>query len=266
MPVVLVEVGGVARSGHLYGDRTGVEYEYPAGRYESWIQRGDRFVYQVPRVGYVGCGIIGEIRQSSTVGRLVCNVLSVRLFEDPVSLKNGAGSYYEADPTYWKDKVYWGQGVRPLSDRHFDAIVAAASVSLTPDPDSVAPSHADSKTAQKVEKISVAAAVTAMQDRFGAPVHVMPHNNPAFDLRVGPEASPIRFVEVKGTQSAAPVFFMSDGEREFSIHNSARYTLIVVSGVDVDAGTNASISTRDGALTGDDVEMRPSQWRGRLLS
>jgi hypothetical protein len=53
MPVVLVEVGGVARSGHLYGDRTGIEYEYPGGRYEAWIQPGERFVYQVPRVGYV---------------------------------------------------------------------------------------------------------------------------------------------------------------------------------------------------------------------
>lgn len=265
MPVVLVEVGGVSRSGHLYGDRTGIEYEYPAGRYESWIQRGDRFVYQVPRVGYVGCGIIGEIKQSSTVGRLVCKVLAYRPFGDPVSLKDGTGNYYEADPTYWRDKVYWGQGVRQLSDQRFDAILAASSVAPTT-PDPLAPSYANSKTAQRVEEISVVAAVAATQDRFDEVVRVMPHNNPGFDLRVGPEASPIRFVEVKGTQSAAPVFLMSDGEREFSIRNSARYTLIVVSGVNVDTGTHASISTRDGALTGDDVEMQPIQWRGRLLS
>jgi hypothetical protein len=265
VPVVLVEVGGVARSGHLYGDRTGIEYEYPAGRYEGWIHRGDRFVYQVPRVGYVGVGIIGDTRPSSTVGRLICRVLSVRLFKQPVSLRDHAGTYYEADPTFWKDKVYWGQGVRPLTDQRFDAIVAAAGVSMTADPDPVAPSYADPQAIQKVEQVSVAVAVTAMQERFGTDVEVMPRNNPGFDLRVGPATAPVRYVEVKGTQSAIPSFFMSDGEREFSIRNSSKYTLVVVSGINIEAETHASVSIRDGALEGSDVEMQPSQWRGRLL-
>lgn len=264
MPVVLFEAGGVARSGHLYGDRTGVEYEYPAGRYESWIQRGDRFVYSVPRGGYVGCGIIGEIRPSNDPGRLICQVLSVRFFDAPVPLKNPDGEYYEADPTYWRDKVYFGQGVRPLSEARFDAIVAAAGITATPDPDPVAPSYADPKTAHQVEEISVKAAVKAMSDRFDTDVEVMPHNNPGFDLRVGPHYAPIRYVEVKGTQSAAPVFFMSDGEREFSIRNAADYTLVVVTGVNVSAETHIGVMIRDGALSGADVEMQPSQWRGRL--
>jgi hypothetical protein len=80
MPVVLMEVGGVARSGHLYGDRTGIEHEYPGGRYESWIQPGERLMYQMPRVGYIGCGIIGDINLGTTLGRLVCRVEDVRLF------------------------------------------------------------------------------------------------------------------------------------------------------------------------------------------
>lgn len=265
MPVVLFEAGGVARSGHLYSDRTGVEYEYPAGRYENWIQRGEQFVYTSPRAGYVGCGIIGEIQPSSDPGRLICEVLSVRLFDKPVSLKDPDGNYYEADSTYWKDKVYFGQGVRPLSAARFDAIIAAAELRQTPDPDPVAPNYADPKTAQKVEEISVAVAVAAMSDRFGHDVHVMPHNNPGFDLRVGPREAPIRYVEVKGTQTATPVFFMSDGEREFSIRNSAKYTLVVVTGVNVVDGSHAAISIRDGAVVGDSVQMQPSQWRGRLV-
>jgi hypothetical protein len=88
----------------------GHESEYPAGRYEGWIHCGDRFVHQVPGVGYIGCGIIGDIRESPTAGRLICKVLSVRLLEDPISLKGSKDNYYEADPTYWKDKVYWGKG------------------------------------------------------------------------------------------------------------------------------------------------------------
>lgn len=265
MPVVLVEVGGVARSGHLYGDRTGVEYEYPSGRYESWIQPGERFVYQKPGKGYIGCGVVGEIRGSHQPGRLICDVLSVRLFEKPVSLKDAVGTYYEADTSYWKDKVYWGQGVRPLTDARFDAIVAAAGASPAPCPDPAPSTYADPSTARAVEDYSVAAAVDAMAERFGQQPVVMPRNNPGFDLRVGPEECPIRYVEVKGTQTAGPVFFMSEGERQFSIRNSALYTLVVVSGIDLATASHGSISVRDGAVAGKDVELRPTQWRGQLV-
>lgn len=263
MPVVLVEVGGVARSGHLYSDRTGIDYEYPAGRYERRIQTGERFVYQVPRVGYVGAGIIGPIRDSEAEGRLICDVLSVEYFDEPVGLKDAAGNYYEADATYWRDKVYWGQGVRPLSDERFEAILAAAS--STKEPVEVASvRYADHVTARRVEEISVAVAVKEMQGRFGSNVHVMPRNNPGFDLRVGTESEPTRFVEVKGTQSPQPVFFMSSGEREFSIRNAERYTLVVVSGISLKDESHQAVAVRDGAVEGNDVTMAPSQWRGRL--
>lgn len=268
MPVVLVEVGGVARSGHLYGDRTGVEYEYPGGRYESWIQPGERFVYQVPRMGYIGCGLIGEIRSSTASGRLICTVDNVNYFDEPVPLKDANGDYYEADPAFWRDKVYWGQGVRPLTNERFDEILAAASAPVrlggrTTDATSAA--YSDSVTAQKVERISVDAAAAAMQARFGASVTEMPHNNPGFDLLVGPEADPLRYVEVKGTQASAPVFFMSDGERQFSRRHHGRYTLVVVSGIDVASGSHTALTVRDGALDGEDVDMTVSQWRGRLI-
>ena len=124
MPVVLMTVEGQTRSGHTYDDRTGVSYEYPSGRYERWIQTGDRFVYQRPRAGYTGCGIVGEIGVSATAGRLVCDVLSVVSFDKPVPLKDVSGKYYEADTKFWKDRVYWGQGVRPLADARFDEILA----------------------------------------------------------------------------------------------------------------------------------------------
>lgn len=266
MPIVLVEVGGVARSGHLYGDRTGVEYEYPAGRYESRIQTGERFIYQVPRIGYVGAGIIGAIRASEAEGRLICEVLSVEFFDEPVGLKDPSGNYYEADPTYWRDKVYWGQGVRPLSDERFDAILAVADIAAEDDASVTNGGYADHRTARQVEDISVAIAVESMATRFGELVHVMPHNNPGFDLRVGPEHEPVRYVEVKGTQASQPVFFMSDGEREFSIRHADKYTLVVVSGISLADRSHESVVVRDGAVVGDDLTMTPSQWRGRLAA
>lgn len=264
MPVVLVEVGGVARSGHEYDDRTGVAYEYPAGRYERWIKTGERFVYQVPGKGYIGSGLIGEIRTSSDSDRLVCDVLSVRIFDEPAPLKDGDGRYYEADTTHWRDKVYWGQGVRPLTEERFHAILAAAGVAVGPDPDPVSSAYADPATARLVEEYSVAVATTAMSEKYGARATVMARNNPGFDILIGTPSSPDRFIEVKGTQAAEPIFFMSEGERQFSLRNAARYTLFVVSGINLGKRTHSHETTREGAVEGDGFELRPSQWRGRI--
>lgn len=57
---------------------------------------------------------------------------------------------------------------------------------------------------------------------------------------------------------------MSDCEREFSRRHEDRYTIVVVSGIDVTARTHTTLTVRDGALDGDDVEMKVSQWRGRV--
>jgi hypothetical protein len=269
VPVVLVEVGGVARSGHLYGDQTGVAYEYPVRRHSSYVRTGDRFVYQKPGVGYVGCGVLGEIRPSTVSGRLTCDVLSVTMFDAPVSLRDKNGQYYEADPTYWRGKVYWGQGVRPLSSERFEAILAAADVSArqASAPDSAGRSYADSKMAAAVEAYSVQVALGALRARYSQTVTVMPRNNPGFDLRVGPSESPVRYVEVKGTRAADPVFFLSEGERRFSILNADRYTLMVVSGINLASITHGNVRLHDGAIAdGPEFELHTTQWHGELRS
>jgi hypothetical protein len=265
MPVVLVEVGGVARSGHEYGDRTGVEYEYPAGRYERLIQTGDRFVYQKPRVGYIGCGIIGAIRRSAISGRLKCDVLAVEMFPYPVGLRDDFGAYWEADQAFWRDKVYWGQGVRPLSEQRLEGIVATAGAlarEMTGRPMSP---YADPVAARALEDYSVQVAVAAMIERFREPVVAMPRNNPGFDLRVGNPRDPTRFIEVKASRSPDPLFFMSDGERRFSLSNASRYTLVVVSGIDLAERRHGGLLQHDGAVDGPSFELSAHQWRGRVL-
>lgn len=263
MPVVFVEVGGVARSGHRYNDLTGVAYEYPTGRYDNWVGTGDRFVYQRPGVGYVGCGIVGMKRPSPRAGRTICDVLQVQMFDEPVSLRDPSGQYFEQDPTYWKDKVYWGRGVRRLTDSRLDAILDSADA-VPEGTGSERRRYATSADAAAVEAYSVGVASKIARGRFGGPVTEMPRNNPGFDLRVGNAGNPVRFVEVKGTRTLAPAFFMSEGERQFSIRNADLYTLIVVSGIDLVAGSHAMESIVDGAVHGDGFELAPTQWRGEV--
>jgi len=261
MPVVFVEVGGVARSGHEYDDQTGVSYEYPRGRYENWVQSGDRFVYHVPGVGYIGAGVVGEIRPALAPDRLVCDVLDVRLFVEPVPLKTPCGRYYEQDPTYWRDKVFWGQGVRPLSNAYYDAIIQASDVSVDLVPPERGPGYPAPELADAVGRYAVRVVIPLVEARFGSRVTEMHHNNPGFDLLVGDTRQPERYVEVKGTQSIEARFFLSEGERLFSERNADRYSLVAVTGIDIARNRHSSVTSWDGPVESPRFVLRPAQWR-----
>lgn len=201
-------------------------------------------------------------------------ILAYESFAEHVGLKTQEGTYFEADPDFWKGSVYWAQGVRPLSDSTFERILAAAEVSNSVRATQVAPKvptggsgggYARPSTALEVERYSVRQVIAALRAEFpGFEIYEMPRSNPGFDIRVGPGEQPVLYVEVKGTQSADPVFFMSEGERAFSCRNADRYRLHVVVGIDLKTETHASIEVRGGGLQRDDCGFRATQWRGTL--
>jgi hypothetical protein len=271
---VLTTAPGLRRSGHVYDDKTGIAYEFPGGRYERWIVEGEPFIYCEPKRGYFGTGVIGVVANSRAAGRKVAEVADFRAFDHHVGLRSPDDSYWEADPTFWKGAVYWAQGVRPISNATLERILKAAQVASPAQASratgrvgrpSARARYTDSKTAKAVELRSVDIALADLRSRFPAcDVVEMPPNNPGFDIRVGPEVDPQLFVEVKGTQSAEPVFFMSEGEREFSERHESRYELLVVCGIDLTDQTFLGIHRRTGAVGPEVAEMKPSQWRAKL--
>jgi hypothetical protein len=281
VPVVLVTAHGEPRAGYTYDDRTGISYEYPDGRYEPWITTGDRFVYHTPDLGYTGAGVIGEIRSSATAGRLVCDILDYEPWEPPVPLKDVDGQYFEADPRVWTNgRVYWAQGVRRILEDRYDLILAAASAAAPAPaawvetrgagrarPAGGARGYASPAVNAAVDAYAMTAAMGHVASLW--PTHSieqMPRNNPGFDIRVGQAGAEDWYYEVKGTQASEPLFFMSEGERKFSLRQASRYTLLVVVGIDLRNGIHASIIRRDGEVGGADVELETAQWRGRLLA
>lgn len=269
MPLVLSTHEGKESQGYKYDDRTGVSYEYPTGRYENWIQTGERFVYHTPGHGYSGVGIIGDITASVTPGRLVCKVLDFDPFSGFVSLQDDAGAYYEADKQYWSTgNIYWAQGVRPLSAARFEAIVTRSSApasSKTPQK-RAGHGYASPDVSIEVDKYAMKAAMEHVTAKFpGFVVTQMPKNNPGFDIRVGPQGAEHRFVEVKGTQASEPLFFLTEGERRFSGKEKDRYSLLVITGINLKKQTDTGRHWRDGQIDAAVAELEPSQWRGRLL-
>lgn len=267
MPVVLTTADGREQAGYTYDDRTGVSYEYPAGKYEHYIAEGEPFVYHKQGIGYVGSGVIGSISPSATAGRLVCRVLDYRPFSVPVPIKNPQGSYYEADRRFWSTgNVYWAQGVRPLSTEQLENIVRTPPS----DDDSVPPAlgaYASPDTALAVDRYAMDAALAWCRTEWpGVEVQRMPHNNPGYDIRIGVIDAVVCLVEVKGTQSREPLFWLSEGERIFSETHADRYRLIVVTGIAVAQQSHIGIQVHRGALGGEGVELQPAQWRGRLVT
>jgi hypothetical protein len=202
----------------------------------------------------------------------------------PVQLKGSDGEYFEADPRVWTNsRVYWAQGVRRILEDRYDAILATASAAAP-----AAPTAASSVATRRpgggrrggkvlgyasptVSAAVDAHAMTAAMGHVASPwpthmIEQMPRNNPGFDIRVGPAGAEDWYYEVKGTQASEPLFFMSEGERKFSLREGSRYTLLVVVGIDLRNGTHASIVPRDGEVGGADVELETAQWRGRLLA
>jgi hypothetical protein len=259
MPIVLYTGEGTEQSGYVYNDITGVSYEYPE-RYRKLVVTGEPFVYHMPGQ-YTGSGIIGAISPSQKPGHFVCEILDYEPFENPVPLKNEFGDAIESEPGSGKS-VYYSQGVRPLSWPAFQAILGTATSFewLSPPPGG----YARPEEAKAVEKSSVKTALRWLKAEYdGEAVTEMPHNNPGFDILVGDPKKPLKYAEVKGTRSFKPVFWMSEGERRFSVANSARYLLVVVSGVDLAGVSRPTVRVRPGAI--DDVAfMEPSQWRGVL--
>lgn len=271
MPVVLSTAEGQPRSGYTYDDRTGVSYEYPGGRYERLIVAGEPFLYHQPGQGYTGMGIIGDIQASSRPKHLVCEILDCHMFDAPASLKNSKGYYYEADQA--PGNIYWAQGVRPISTAAYEAVVASAGVTAAATGKGVKPNggggkggYASPEVIAAVDEYAMLTAMVWTEETFeGAPIERMAHNNPGYDIRVGPPTNPEVFVEVKGTQTGEPAFFISEGERKFSLAHAERYVLIVISGIDSMNQTHGAVTVRQGAVDGPGFELEPRQWRGRIL-
>lgn len=261
MPLVLYTAEGAASSGYQYMDTTGVSYEFP-GVYLNRMVPGESFVYHRPG-GYIGCGLIGPVHVSQNPGNYTCEILDFRPFESAVPLKDFEENYYEADLAAGKVNVYWAQGVRSLAWPAYQSILGAAQTDslLGPDPFSYASPH----VSKAVERFSVDLALDWLGQEFPRESVVeMPHNNPGFDILVGASHAPARYVEVKGTQSAIPRFWLTEGERQFSFAHPAEYLLIVVSGIDLTNSTNLSFQTRSGSLEQHALNLEVVQWRGVL--
>ena len=123
--------------------------------------------------------------------------------------------------------------------------------------------YPDPKAAALVDAAAKPLAKALTEERYpGALVVPQDQVNPGFDIAVYKGDQLIRYVEVKATVTRPGGFYMSDYQLEFSKRNADRYSLLVLVGLDIAAGT-ADAHWFDGAVDGH-VELRAVQWRGSL--
>jgi Domain of unknown function (DUF3883)/EVE domain len=127
--------------------------------------------------------------------------------------------------------------------------------------------YPDPQTSASIDTAGIKIALEAIEGRFrGCQIELMRHSNPGFDIHVSDDHGvTVAYVEIKSTATSRPAFFLSENERAFAERHAGRYHLLLVTSVDVAAGTGL-VHWRDGALEGSDLDLRPRQWRGELLS
>lgn len=247
-----------------YADIVGVQYEFPV-RYAQLVSSGETFLYyrgsrgqKHGGTGYFGAGVVGDIRDSTTVGRLVADVHDVELFAGVVPVKDADGNYFETGSTTGTN---WANGVRRVP---FSALAAITGVAVTDQrPAAAAPGFADPAHASAMERYSVAVVLNQLKEEFpAAAVHEMPPGNPGFDIEVL-LANGALHVEVKGTILPTPTFHLSEGQRAHAVALGDSFRLLVVYQIDLGSQTHRLQSCSGGQLM-ERASLRPESYSGTL--
>ena len=218
---------------------------------------------------YLGAGIIGQVRESGRdTDRLVCDIEDWEAFPEPLFFKDSSGRYYE--PGGDQGGFYWQPGVRLLDDAVYERIVRDAAGTddeaptgetrqITADPASPTP-YATAELAKAVDDYAMTTALRILKGLWPDEViERQPQNNPGYDVRVGSPSAVVRYVEVKGTTLPRPRFFLTEGERVFSVREDTRYMLLVIHSISL-AHKTSDIYRHDGAIDNRSFALTPRQW------
>lgn len=270
MPVALTE-NRHTQSGHAYADRTGVAYEFPR-IYRRLVIEGTPFVYYRSREGkvgpiYFGTGVVGSVYPSPNGGGLLmADIRGFEPFDPAIYFKDAAGRPFERRAE--REAGYYRQGVRALTDPELTAILEAAdrrSAPTAPPPQLPIPTLPPKPERDATERYAVDVVLAELRNRYpeSFTVREMPHSHPGYDIRVeGSDGAVARYVEVKGTRSAEPVFRLSEGERLFSITHANLYTFAMVWSIDLERSTH-QLGMKDGAVDTVEYRLQASEWLGR---
>lgn len=275
MPLIFAE-NEASESDIRYTDKTGVQYQFPR-MYRTKVLSGERFIYyrgrkkasgsRQPQV-YFGTGIVGDVRDDvDHPNRMLAEILDYTPFPMPLFFKNTLEEYYEVGGSR---RGYFQQGVRRVTDREYEAILKDAAVTFglsdlvaarSPDRDSN-PGEIRYGTSEKnalVERFSLDHVLLHLEQEFpDSKIVEKARNNPGFDIAVY-IGSDLEYIEVKGTTSATPQFFISEGERAFSRRHHERYRLYIVYGINFSSGDCKMVCHR-GAVDAEKFSIRPYQW------
>ena len=207
--------------------------------------------------------MIDEVRPSGKPGHLIAKMHDVLLFDDAVDIRDPADNYWETGSTRGTN---WANGVRRITGKVFDAITDAAGAARDAS-EVIAPTwqRADPRHASAMERYAIGAAMSLLEDEFGAAhVREMPVDNPGFDIEVTRADGASLHVEVKGTVLPAPVFHSSEGQRRHGTLLGDRFRLVVVYQIDVRQKTHRVLSC-SGPLGADKATLQPASWTGVLV-
>jgi hypothetical protein len=271
MPLILA-AGAPTASGLSYADVPGTRHEFPV-RYRKLMIPGTPFIYyrgtRARQLGlsgpaYFGSGVVGTIEELPNQ-RLRADILDYVAFPFAIHFRKEDGDYLE--PLAATRPVFWREGIRQIDEESFEQIlkIAASSIESVSNREIQSPAKYASSQDEinQVDMYAISAAKSILGDRFGTnAISEMPHNNPGFDISVRMVGEPDLHVEVKGTRSPSPVFFLTEGERIHSQEYAEGFKLLIVYAIDLSSQTH-DILEFDGEIGDTRFQLVPRQWQVR---
>lgn len=95
------------------------------------------------------------------------------------------------------------------------------------------------------------------------PIRQQPVHTVGFNILVGSLPQPVAYVNVKATPGPSPTFWLSEGERIFSLRHADCYILALVYQLDLATNTHR-VAFHHGPLTADRLILKPQHWQAQL--
>lgn len=116
-----------------------------------------------------------------------------------------------------------------------------------------------------LEEFAMQVVIDELTRRYpGEKITQQSYDNFGFDILVGSVGNPIAYVKIKVTEAPQPVFYVSEGERAFSLDNADRFQLAIVYNVNLDESTYLFLLHK-GAINHNQFRLTKVYWQAKPL-
>jgi hypothetical protein len=115
-----------------------------------------------------------------------------------------------------------------------------------------------------LKEFALLTAVQNLHQRYPhAPIAQQPYDTRGYAVLVGTASQPVAYVNVKATRKLSPCFWLSEGERQFSLEHSLHFLLMNIYAINLES-KRYRVAYHQGAIQPQNCVLVPAYWKVAL--